>query len=209
MTSPSFAPRSDKDVLQLVLENPLAWVVSHEAEGFRATLLPLRPMTDAQARITSFTGHFARSNDHVAPLQRSARAVLLFLGPHGYISPSWMRERTWVPTWNYAAAQFVVDLEFFEDPLAIETHLRDLVDTMEAGRPHPWNVTEAGKRYATLARHVIGFQARVHSARTKFKLGQDERDEVFRDITVALARSGEDELSRWMDLFNSNRNQDS
>jgi transcriptional regulator len=178
--------------------------VSGEADSFRATLLPVRPLSNPDGTVVSLVGHFARSNDQLAFLRRTPRAAMLVLGPHGYISPSWMNDRTQAPTWNYASAQLLVELEFFEDPQQIEAHLRDLVAAMEAGRPRHWSVQEMGRRYQSLAQRVIGFRARVCAVRAKFKLGQDERDDVFRDIMVVLEQSAEHaELLEWMRLFDA------
>jgi len=198
-----FAPRSNQDVLRLVLEQPLASIVSGGVENLRSTLLPVRPVTDADGRITALEGHFARSNDHFELLRKQPRALIQVLGPHGYISPSWVQDKTWAPTWNYATVQFLVDMVFFEDAAAIETHLRDLVDTMEAQRPNAWSVDQMGPRYHSLATRVIGFRARVLETRAKFKLGQDERDAVFHDITLGLAQYGDAKLLQWMQDFNS------
>jgi len=202
-TTDRFAPRSNQDVLRLVLDQPLAWVVSGGVENLRSTLLPIRPVVDAEGRITALEGHFARSNDHFELLRKQPRALIQILGKHGYISPSWMQDKTQAPTWNYASVQFLVDVAFFEDAAAIETHLRDLVDTMETRRPNAWSVDQMGPRYHSLATRVIGFRARVLETRAKFKLGQDERDDVFRDITVGLAQYGDGELLQWMKDFNT------
>lgn len=200
-----FAPRSNQDVLRLVLGHPLAWIVSGEGENFRATLLPVRPVHEGDGPITSLIGHFARSNDHFELLERSPRALILVLGTQGYISPSWMQDRTQAPTWNYASAQFLVDVTFFEEPAELEAHLRDLSDTMEAQRPNAWSVDQMGPRYQSLSRGVIGFRADVREIRAKFKLGQDERDDVFRDIAKGLERHGDGELLSWMKEFNPRR----
>ncbi|MGH8175786.1 MAG: FMN-binding negative transcriptional regulator [Steroidobacter sp.] len=205
MTTNRFAPRSDQDVVELVLNHPLVWVVSGGGDDFRATLLPVRPELDANGRITRLVGHFARSNDHYQLLQKHPRALLLVLGVQGYISPSWMQDKTQAPTWNYASAQFLVDVDFFEESTDIEAHLRDLVDTMEAARPNAWSIEQMGPRYRSLSKGVIGFRAEVREIRAKFKLGQDERDDVFRDITVGLSRAGGSELLQWMNEFNAGR----
>jgi transcriptional regulator len=202
VTNTVFAPRSARDVADLVLSQPLSWVVSGVGADFRATLLPLRPEVDASGAVVRLVGHFARSNDHSRLLQQNPRAHILTLGAHGYISPSWIHDKTWGPTWNYASAQFTVELDFFEAPEAIETHLRDLVDAMEAGRPDAWNIDQMGPRYHALSRRVIGFRAHVHEIRAKFKLGQDERDAVFQDIAAALERTSQGELLEWMSEFN-------
>lgn len=211
-----FAARSDADLLRLVQAQPLAWVISGcvAEDNFRATLLPILAETDAEGRIERLVGHFARSNDQFKLLMQDPKAVLLVLGANGYISPSWMQDKTQAPTWNYASARFFVDVEFFEQPEAIEAHLRELVYTMERQAPRApdtpaWKVDDMGARYASLSRGVIGFRARVRNVRAKFKLGQDERDDVFRDIMAGLSHAEPGhaglELQSWMRDFNPGR----
>jgi hypothetical protein len=56
---------------------------------------------------------------------------------NGYVSASWFTDRTRTPTWNYAAAQFLVDIELVEDEAGTAHVLRDLVGAMEQGRLRP------------------------------------------------------------------------
>ena len=200
-----FAPQGDEQVLRLVHEHPLAWVVSLDGGSFRATPLPLRPRVGAGGRIEALEGHMARSNPQQAALERDGRALLLFSGPQGYISPSWISDRTWAPTWNYAVAQFIVTIAFDEAPARLDAHLDDLVSAMGRGRPGAWHPREMGARYQTLKRHIVPFVARVVEQRAKFKLGQDERDSVFSEISAALAGSGQDALLAWMRELNPGR----
>lgn len=199
-----FEPRSTEDVRKLVLEHPLAWLVSCGGEEFRASLLPVRPGASDGGRLECLMGHFARSNRHVAVLRREPVAWMLFLGPNGYVSPSWMRDRTRAPSWNYASAQFRVEVEFFEDAPTIDAHLRDLVGAMEAG-PGAWSAGEMGERYDQLARRVIGFRAWIRETRPRFKLGQDERDDVYGDIVAGLGQVGGRTLAAWMQRANPGR----
>lgn len=200
-----FAPKSGEQVLRLVLGNPLGWIVSLDAGAFRATPLPLRPRVGVAGRIEALEGHFARSNPHSAALRRDGRAIVLFTGPQGYISPSWVSDRTWGPTWNYAVAQFLVTIEFDETPERLDAHLHDLAGAMERGRANAWHPAEMGGRYDTLKRMIVPFEATVVEQRARFKLGQDERDAVFGDITLALERSGQDGLLAWMRELNPGR----
>jgi predicted FMN-binding regulatory protein PaiB len=200
----TFEPRADADVTRLVLEHPLAWIVSGAGPSLRASLLPLRPETDERGRITHLVGHFARSNEHVHTLQQDPTALVLLLGPHSYISPSWVADKTWGPTWNYVSGQFLVEVEFFAQD-ELDLHLRDLVGAMESGRRDAWSVEQMGARYGQLARGIVGFRARVRDARPRFKLGQDERDEIYRDMTSALRSDGRNDLLQWMDGANPAR----
>ncbi len=184
-----FQPREAHDVSDLIATCPLAWVVSPTDGGLRGTTLPLLAHVDAKGAVASLEGHFARSNPQLSGLRENKSALVLFLGANSYISPSWVRDRTWAPTWNFAHAQFEVELDFFEAPQDVEAHLRKLVDAVEQGRPNAWSADEMGSRFSSLARGVIGFSARVIRAEARFKLGQDERPEIFADICDALAES--------------------
>ncbi len=199
-----FAPKSDEQVLRLVLEHPLAWLVSDAGGEFRATPLPLRPRVGG-GRIEALEGHMARSNPLHAALERDARALILFSGPHGYISPSWLSNRTWAPTWNYAVVQFLVTIDFDKTPARLDAHLHDLAGAMESGRPLAWHPSEMGERYETLKRMIVPFEAKVVEQRARFKLGQDERDSEFGEITKAVGAAGSAELLAWMRELNPGR----
>lgn len=200
-----FAPQNDEQLLRLVLEHPLAWVVAAQDGDFRAAALPLRPRVGGDGRIEALEGHMARGNPLRAALERHPRALILFMGPQGYISPSWMSNRTWAPTWNYAVAQFLVTVSFDETPARLDAHLHDLVEAMERGRPGAWHPSEMGARYEARRRAIIPFEAKVIEQRAKFKLGQDENDTTFAEITAALDREGPAELLAWMRELNPGR----
>lgn len=204
-----FAPPDEAEVARLLLGHPFAWVVTSHEDGPCATPLPLRPVLDGSGGFTELLGHFARGNPHADLVRRAPRALVLFMGPHGYVSASWFTDRTRTPTWNYAAAQFLVDIELVEDEAGTAHVLRDLVGAMEQGRLRAWSIEEMGPRYSQLARGIVAFRARIVERRVKFKLGQDERDAEYADIVGALGggaggRSGDD-LLEWMQRCNRSR----
>lgn len=199
----TFEPRNAQDLVRLIAEYPLAWVVSKNDSGsgndsgFGATPLPLLGETDAQGRIVSLLGHFALSNPHVTMLRASPQATILFTGPHGYISPEAVSRPGWAPTWNYAIAQFDVDIEFL--PQENDTALERLVTKMEADRREPWTISRMGERYAKMAQRILAFRGHVRTARGRFKLGQDETPQTLAEI---LTEVNDAALVRWMKDFN-------
>ncbi len=198
-----FAPPSEAEVARLVREHPLAWIVTCAEGEMRATPLPLKPERDDDGQpIGAFLGHFAGSNPHVQLLRRAPRSLLLFLGVNGYVSPSWMRDRTQAPTWNYASVQYLVDVQLLEAPPARDAVLADAVACHEKGRPNAWHAGEMGARYETLARRVLAFRAVVVERRAKFKLGQDEREDVYADIAGAMCGGDTAGLAEWMERSN-------
>jgi transcriptional regulator len=190
--------------MRLIHESPLAWIISMTDADFRATALPLRPVVDDDSSLSAFQGHFAKSNDHHRMVRDHPRALLLFMGVNGYVSPSCMHDRTQAPTWNYASAQFLVDIEFIDAAAGRDAVLEDQVNAMEADRDNAWRAAEMGARYALLADRIVAFRAHIVQRRVKFKLGQDERDDVYADISSAMD-AGNPELSAWMRRANTHR----
>lgn len=190
-----YAPQGWAEVVRLVHEHPLAWVVS-STEVAGATPLPLRPRLDDQGRIVRLDGHFARTNRQVQALREGGNpALILFMGVNGYVSPSWMADRTQAPTWIYASVAFQARLALFDDGARIAESLDDLTGGHEAGREKAWATDEMGGRFERLARGVVGFQAEVLDVRARFKLGQDEREDVFEDIVRGLRNDGRPDLA--------------
>ena len=192
-----FAPRSEGDLVRLIDEYPLAWVVSAGGDGFGATPLPLLAETDDAGRIVALFGHFALANPQVALLRQSPRAKILFMGPHGYISPEPVSKPGWAPTWNYATAQFDVEIEFL--PLENDQALERLVTHMERGRRTPWTIAKMGERYGQLVHRIVAFRAHVRTTQGRFKLGQDEAPQTLSELLGTL---DDPALVRWMKEFN-------
>jgi transcriptional regulator len=191
---------SPAELLDLVTGAPLAWIVS-AGPSFHVTPLPLRPRVDAEGRLTALAGHFPGSSPHLPVLRAQPRALMLFTGPQAYISPSWLGQRNWAPTWQSATAAFAVDVAFADDPAALRETLADLIDAQEAGRPSPWTLEELGERYAGLAPHIHAFRAEIRETRAAFRLGQDEAPLEFAQILAGLRGEGREDMAGLMERF--------
>jgi transcriptional regulator len=193
-----FEPSCEADIVRLVDEYPLAWVVSTGLSVFEASPLPLLAETNSSGRIESLIGHIAIANPQVSQLRTFPLATILFTGPHGYVSPELVSKPDWAPTWNYATARFDVEVEFL--PQETEQLVERLVRRMERDRRNPWTMRQMGPRYAQLAERIVGFRAHVKAVHGRFKLGQDESRRTLSDILAGLQDVA---LGRWMKDFNS------
>lgn len=192
-THPIFKPDSPADIDRLIAAHPFALVISSANGTPVATPLPLLLERDANGEM-ALLGHMPRAHPHTDLLRRQPRALAVFLGAHGYISPSWLTDRTQAPTWNYETAHLEIDVEFDDSDEATEIALTQLVDHMERSRPNAWSIADMGARYATLAPAVVAFRARVVTTYAKFKLGQNERPVDRADILVGLERTEQQSL---------------
>ena len=196
MSNP-FAPRSDADIVRLVAENPLAWIVASADPG-RATPMPMLLDLDSDGNPISVTGHLPRAHPLFETLGSDPRVLLLFQGPHAYISPACLTDKNWAPTWNFAVAKIAGRIRFDAD--LTDEALTRLVGHMEGARAAPWDIAALGQRYETLRARVIGFRIAIDSIEGRFKLGQDERPEVFERIVESL---GDDPLADWMRRYSA------
>lgn len=184
------------DVRDLIAEYPLAWLCAAEGRADLATQLPLLGEYDGEGVLTHLFGHIPRRHPLVAAWEGDARALVLFEGPHAYVSPEQAGIRDWAPTWNFA--QLSIEGELALLPEETGTALTALVEVMERGRADPWDISALGARYDGMAARVIGFRVRVTRLVGRFKLGQDESPEVREAIIESL---GDMPLARWMRRF--------
>jgi transcriptional regulator len=195
-----FDPGTHADLLKLIAEHPLAWLVSRGTGKFEATPLPMLAETDGDGALVSLLGHCSRFNAQVSDLRADPSALLLFTGPQAYMSPEPVRQPRWVPTWNFAVAAIAVDVEFVEEETLAA--IDSLTNAMEAGRARPWTLADAGERVAALLPRIIAFRAHVRGIDARFKLGQEESAATVSDLLAALPEGG---LAEWMRRMNADR----
>jgi transcriptional regulator len=195
-----FARYQETDLIDQIREFPLAWIVPTGADPLLSTLLPLLPEPDDQGRLRTLLGHIPRRNPLVQALTAQPRVCVLFTGPQAYVSPACVSDPEWAPTWNFAQVRIEATVRFNE--AGIDEALSALTHAMEAREPSGWTPASMGERYSTLSRAVVAFRAEVNRHQARFKLGQDERPQVLREI---LERHPDAALVRWMRRFNAGR----
>jgi transcriptional regulator len=101
---PSSFNQADQATLhEFMRANSFATVVTtHDGRPF-ASHLPLFLQGSAGTQGV-LTGHMARANPQWQDMQTGADVLVMFHGPHAYVSPAWYEaESMVVPTWNYMA----------------------------------------------------------------------------------------------------------
>ena len=141
----------------LIAGYPLAWVIGDAADPAAVCQLPMIGEYDVAGRLVSLIGHMARRNPLHAQLTANPRALFLFSGPNGYISPEHAGRRDWAPTWNFAHLRIAAAVAF--DAALTDTALDALIDAEVHGRARPCRAAELGARRdklaALAARHAV------------------------------------------------------
>lgn len=130
-------------------------------------------------------GHMARANPHWKELGHST-ALVVFSGPHAYVSPTWYEAENTVPTWNYTAVHAYGRATIVEDPDVLLEIVRRMVAVYEAGMPQPWEFDTTGPIVGRLLGQIVGFRIEIERLEGKWKLNQnhpaERRDKVIRAL---------------------------
>ena len=129
--------------------------------------------------------------------KQAKQVIVIFQGPHAYVSPGWYAQHPAVPTWNYAVVHAHCSARMMD-----EAELHDLLvrlsNKYEDGRPKPWRAAELPAPFvASLLPAIVGFELVVDRLEGKFKLSQNRPAEIPR-VIEALEREGEEALAGLM-----------
>jgi transcriptional regulator len=153
-------------VKEIVEAYNFATLVTSAGGSIHANHLPalFRPEKGALGTIAA---HMARANPqwrHFAPAEE---VLLIFLGPHAYVTPSWYAEPGNVPTWNYVAVH-AYGLPRLMDDGELVVLLRDLVARHEAGFERPWSPDALPAELAErMRREIVGSRSRSRASRRR------------------------------------------
>jgi transcriptional regulator len=208
MYSPShFVENDATEILQLIQRYPFGLLVTALGDEPLTSHLPfLAEICDGHMKLSA---HMARANPHWRRLADTT-AMVVFSGPHGFVSPSWYADPAHsVPTWNYVAVHCLGTPRLLDEDHT-RTLLRHLTDEMERGSSNPWSIESADQRFMRQQEHaIVGFEIAVQRCQAKFKLSQnrpaDDQREVVRNLQYSSAPSAR-ELAALMSSYYARRN---
>jgi transcriptional regulator len=163
----------------LVRAHPFATIVTAD---LRATHMPC--LLDETAEGLTILGHVACADPVADSLD--GPVLLIFQGPHGYVSASWYDSDT-IPTWNHVTLHVRGTPERFDEALPV---LRRTVDHFEAAVERPWSLDRLGAVAGEMADQVIAFRLNARSWHAEAKLSQDKPDDERARILAGLERPG-------------------
>jgi transcriptional regulator len=202
---PGHFAESDAARLQaLVNANSFGTLISSGDEGFQVSHLPF--LFDAHRHLLQ--GHMARANPQWQALARDSEVVVIFHGPHHYVSPAWYGHHPSVPTWNYAVVHVQGRPRLVREPDRLESMLRELVDRNESTAPYPWRMDLPPDYQAKMVAGIIGFEIEIVRMDAKFKLSQNRLPDDQVRVAEALEGIGSDDARGVARLMRENLDRD-
>lgn len=188
--NPSFTLADIAEMRRVIEQNPWTTIVSATDEGQVASHYAI--MLDEDRDDLTVVAHVGRPDDLIHDLGQR-ELLVVFQGPHGYVSPGWYGPDTKaVPTWNYVA----VHLSGVPEILSDEENLRvleRLVEQFEGRLPDPrlmWELPNDDAFVRRLASGTVGFRLTPTRVVAKRKLSQNKDAATVENVIAELQGDG-------------------
>jgi transcriptional regulator len=191
MYTPKLYREEDRSkILQFMRENEFVTLVCFDGQRPVASHLLVEVIEEGQRLLVN--GHMSRANPLWKTFEHQPEVLVIFQGPHTYISPTWYNHVN-VPTWNYQA------VHVYGRPRLVTEHdeayhlLKRLIERHEKSGHYRMESLPPDFVEKEI-RGIMAFQVEVTGIEANYKLSQNRNDEDYWNIVSQLAQR-EDELS--------------
>ena len=180
-----FKSSEEHDLRHWLCKHPFGQLISLYDGRLLSTHLPVRIDEEQE----SLSMHLARGNPQWRDIE-GQEVLLSFVGPHGYVSPTWY-ENPGVPTWNYEAVHIYGQCTLIHDPKLLQLSIEALGSQFEPGGYSLEGIPFAQAKLGA----VVGVEMRISSVEEKYKLGQNRSEGDRARVIEALRHRGESDLA--------------
>ena len=186
MYSPPYNQVEDRaEVLSFMRANNFAVVVTATGGEPRASHLPV--LLEERDGSLVIVAHMAKNNPQWEAFFDD-EVLVVFHGPHAYVSPRWYAEKERVPTWNYAAVHAYGKVRAFHEPEAKRAAVAKLVAHHDPQWLPDYEKLSPGYM-AGMLEAIVAFEIPVDRLETRWKLSQNRGREEMELIAAALEKS--------------------
>ncbi|MFT4266579.1 MAG: FMN-binding negative transcriptional regulator [Xenophilus sp.] len=189
-TPPAYAETDEALLRECMRAWSFATLVTHGAQGVQATHLPF--LVDEEGEHGTLVTHLACANPQYRDLQAGAEALVIFQGPHAFVSPSWYENRLTFPTWNYTAVHARGLPQLIEAPEDVHRVLQRVVARYDTPLGGAWRFDAMpAELTSSRLRAIAAVRIPVRQLEGKMKLNQDKSVADRRGVAAALERLGD------------------
>ncbi|WP_307470937.1 FMN-binding negative transcriptional regulator [Cytobacillus purgationiresistens] len=201
-TPKPFMMDDKKEQFDLIKMNSFAILFSQEENGPMATHLPFY-LEERSGQADVLLGHFGKQNPHWQHLNNE-EVLVVFNGPHAYISPTWYKDEKSVPTWNYTAVHVYGKVRLIEDKNELVDLLKKSIEFNEAQFDAPWQADFDEKFINGLMNGIVGIEIAIQKIEGKKKLNQNHSTQKQQKAIKGLRNSQQYDAGKIADLMEAN-----
>jgi transcriptional regulator len=185
---PYYTEQDNEKVIAFIKQNAFALITVFGEPYPVATQIPLT-IVEKEGKIF-LEGHLMRKTDHHLAFEKNNNVLVLFTGPHCFVSASWYTTPSIGSTWNYITVHAKGKISFMD-----EEGTRNVVKAVSdnyQGTGTAGSFDNLPKEYIDhMVKAIVGFSIEVESIDNVFKLSQN-RDEASQiNIIEQLKKRGD------------------
>ncbi|MEC1615482.1 FMN-binding negative transcriptional regulator [Bacillus mojavensis] len=186
------------DIWDFVQNNSFGTIVTTAQGKPIATHLPLQLMKEGDTYY--ITGHIAYGNPQWRTFEACEEVLVMFQGPHAYISSSWYEKEN-VPTWNYQAVHVYGTASILNEE-ELKHDLTMLLQKYEKHRKNPvlWDKLSPQLLESQL-KGIVGFKMKVGEIQASYKLSQNRNKKDYMNIIDQLRNEGDSNSKQMAELM--------
>ena len=183
MYIPKLYREEDREkILEFLRQNDFATLVTYDGEKPIASHLLMGILEEGESLFVN--GHMSRANPHWKTFEKNPEVLMIFQGPHTYISPTWYNHVN-VPTWNYQSVHVYGKPRIITNYDEAYELLKRLVDRYESNSPY--QLESLPKDFVEKEiKGIVAFQIEVTRIEANYKLSQNRKDDDYANIITQL-----------------------
>ena len=186
---PYFTEENDPIIFEFMQKNSFAILIGNNGNFPVATHVPL----DIQKRGGQFifTGHMMKNTDHHKAFLTDENILVIFTGPHCYVSASWYQKKDVASTWNYIDVHAKGKIKFTDEEGTKK--IIEAITNKYEGKESEAAFSKLPAEYVEgLVKAIVGFTIEVCHIENVFKLSQNHNEVTRKSIISNLERRNDD-----------------
>ncbi len=188
---PYFTEENEEVVFDFMNKNSFAIIAGYDGNFPVATHVPLD--IKKEGRQIFLTGHMMKNTDHHKAFLQNENVLVIFNGPHCYVSASWYNKKEVASTWNYIDVHAKGKIKFTDEEgtkKIIEAITNKYEGIESEAAFHKLSIDYVDR----LVKAIIAFTIEITAIENVFKLSQNH-DAATRESIIQHLNDRTDEDS--------------
>lgn len=179
-----FRVTSVNEIEEFIQANSFGTIVTTKRGKPIATHIPLHLEKDEKDNYY-VTGHLAYGNPQWKTFNEEQEVLVMYQGPHAYISSSWYSQEN-VPTWNYQAVHIYGKAEILTKE-ELKKSLASMLYKYENHRKDPVLLEKISPALVeSELKGIVGFKIKIQEIQAAYKLSQNRSNNDYKNIIENL-----------------------
>ncbi|MEX0609322.1 MAG: FMN-binding negative transcriptional regulator [Balneolaceae bacterium] len=188
---PYYKEQDEQIIEEFIGQHPFAFLTGCDSENRPvATQVPVFIEERDGRKILS--GHIMRKTDHHKAFLHNENVLVVFTGPHTYVSATWYSNPHLASTWNYMSVHAKGIIKFLDEE-GLEDMLRKTTLHFEDYNQHSPTIFDnlPSEFKQKVMKAIVAFEIEVTEMDVVFKLSQDRDAESYQNIIEELKKKDE------------------